>query len=89
MLMGQSSCICYKGYQQPFQKFVRGDQRILATIKQIFYRVSEVFTNSLKNSSERIDNFCKHQIFVTGLPIPSDPLPEGIGYPPEQLAEGI
>jgi hypothetical protein len=28
-------------------------------------------------------------VFARGLPIPSNPLPEGIDYPPEQLSEGI
>jgi hypothetical protein len=27
--------------------------------------------------------------YLSGWPIPSDPLTEGIGYPLEQLAEGI
>jgi hypothetical protein len=35
--------------------------------------------NSLTNYSAGIGNHCKQYIFVRGLPIPSDLLPEGIG----------
>jgi hypothetical protein len=41
------------------------------------------------NSSEGIDNFCKKDIFARGLPILSNPWPEGIDYPSEPLSEGI
>ncbi len=34
-------------------------------------------------------NFCKYHIIARGLPIPSNPRPEGIDYPPEQLSEGV
>jgi hypothetical protein len=60
----------------------------LATLWQICHRLSEVICNPLTNSSECIDNFYKYHIFARGLPLPSNPWPEGIDYPPEQLSEG-
>jgi hypothetical protein len=53
------------------------------------YRASEVDGNSLTKSREGIANFFKQYIFAIGLPIPYDPLPEGIDYPPEQSSEGV
>jgi hypothetical protein len=50
--------------------------------------VSKVIGNPLTNSSESIDNFYKYYIFARGLPITSNPYPEGIDYPPKQLSDG-
>ncbi len=33
--------------------------------------------------------FCEKHIFARELPLPFNPLPESIDYPPEQLPEGI
>jgi hypothetical protein len=53
------------------------------------YRVSEGAGNSLTKSREGIANFFKQYIFAIGLPIPYDPLSEGIDYHPEQSSEDV
>jgi hypothetical protein len=55
MLIRQQSWKCVRGYWQPFGKFVTGCQRVFATFRQIFCKVSEVIGNPLKNSLEDID----------------------------------
>ncbi len=55
-----------RGYWQPSGKF----------------GVSDVIGNPRTNSSEVISNFSKKHIFARGLPLPSNPWPEGIDYPP-------
>jgi hypothetical protein len=57
-------------------------QKLLTTNWQNSSRVSEDIRNHLANSSEE-------HIFVRGLPISSDPLPENIYYPLQLLPEGI
>jgi hypothetical protein len=87
--IGATLLQCAKGCWQPSGKFFTGGKRVLATLGQICNRVSKVIGNSLTNSPEGIDKFFKQHIFAIGLSTASNPWPEGIDYPPEQLSEGI
>jgi hypothetical protein len=51
--------VLYIGCWKPSGKFVTGGKRVLATFWQISFKVSEVISKPLTNSSEGIDNFCK------------------------------
>jgi hypothetical protein len=74
---------------QPSGKCVTGSMTVLATLWKICYKVSQVNANPVTNSSEGIGTICKWHIFARELPIPSNPWPEGLDYPPEQLSEVI
>jgi hypothetical protein len=87
--IGATLLQCAKGCWQPSGKFVTERKRALATLWQICNRVSEVIGNPLTNSPVGICNFCKEHIFARGLPTPSNPRPEGIDHPSEQLSKGI
>jgi hypothetical protein len=68
----------------PQANLYRGSEGIGNPLANLF-SMSEGIGNPRTNYSECIGNFCKKVIFARGLPILSDPLPEGIDYPPEQL----
>jgi hypothetical protein len=57
--LGQPSCKYAIGCWQPSRKFVTVGKRVLATLWQICYTVSEVIGNPLANYQEGISNFCK------------------------------
>jgi hypothetical protein len=86
--LGEPSCKCAIGCWQLSGKFITGGKRVLVTIWQIFFRVSEHIGNPLANFPEGIGNFCKQQLLSRGLATPSNSWPEGIDYPTEQLSEG-
>ncbi len=59
------------------------------TLSNLLQGVTANWQPSDKFLQRGIGNICKKHIFAAGLPIPYNPWPEGIDYPPEQLSEVI
>jgi hypothetical protein len=83
-VMGQSSRKCFRVVGNRLANFLQGWQPSENCNRDLEDDVG----NPLSKLLEGIGNFCNNTYFVKGLQISSYRLPEGNGYPLEQLAEG-